>query len=210
MEENKTLTPPQEKAALSFEHEGENQLPEAQKQVTIPVKFNKETKNLTAGEAQILAQKGMKFEMIENDFDKLRTLASRQKMSVGEFISDLERRQNQKRREELIAECGGNEEIADRVLQFENGEKADDGLSELKEYFPTVKSLDDLPRAVVESARLKGENLLNTYLKYRLIKRKQAAEKSLFEQGAANASVGSLKSAGVPAEDDFIKALWGK
>ena len=63
---------------------------------------------------------------------------------------------------------------------------------------------------MVESARLKGENLLNSYLKYRLVKKRQADEERLFERGANDASVGSVKSAGESDDDAFLRALWGK
>ena len=81
---------------------------------------------------------------------------------------------------------------------------------ELREYFPTVKSLDDLPRAVVESARLKGENLLNSYLRYRIVRKRQTEKEALAEQNAEQSSVGSQKSAAGSGDDAFLKALWGR
>ena len=210
MEENGVLTETEEKNGGPLSEADGETAADAANQVTIPVKFNKEVRNLTAGEAATLAQKGMKFEMIENDFCKLRDLANKQKMSVPEYIKSLEKRETQARREELLAECGGNEKLADRVLELENGERTEEGLDELREYFPTVKSLDDLPRAVVESARLKGENLLNAYLRFRLIKKRQSEKEKLFEKAAENASIGSLKGPFSAGDDTFIKALWGR
>lgn len=210
MEENGVLTETEEKNGDLFKEEGGKTEAAPDDQVTISVKFNKEIKNLTADEAATLAQKGMKFEMIEDDFCKLRDLANKQKMSVPEYIESLEKRETKVRREELLAECGGNEKLADRVLELENGEKADDGLDELREYFPTVKSLDDLPRAVVESARLKGENLLNSYLRYRIVRKRRIEKENLAEQNAAQSSIGSQKSAAAGGDDAFLKALWGR
>lgn len=210
MEENNISAEPQADANTELAQNTENQTGEVQNEVTIPVKFNKEVKNITAEQAASLAQKGMKFEMIEDEFLKLRNLAAKSKMSVREYINHLENEQSAARREELLEECGGNEALADRVMELESGAPQNDGLEELKEYFPTVKSLDDLPRAVVESARLKGENLLNSYLRFRFIKRRQKAEENLFESAAKNASIGSLKSPDTAVTDTFIKALWGK
>ena len=45
--------------------------PNALSEVVIPVKFNKEIKNLTVEEASLLAQKGMKFDLIKDDFEKI-------------------------------------------------------------------------------------------------------------------------------------------
>lgn len=210
MEENDVLTETEEiNGNLAEEQSGKTEAA-AESGVTIPVKFNKETKNLTAGEAAILAQKGMKFEMIEEEFSTLRDLASKQKMSVPEYINSLKKGQEAARREELLAECGGNEKLADRVLELENNKKSDDGLEELREYFPTVKSLEDLPRAVVESARLKGENLLNSYLRYRVIRKKSIEKQNLAEQTAEQSSIGSQKSVAASGEDAFLKGLWGR
>ena len=208
MEENKQSVIP-DAAPTPSAADPENRTGEAAN-VTIPIKFNKETKNLTADEAATLAQKGLKFELIEKDFCKLKDLAGRQKMSVPEYISELEKNQSVLRKNEILNEYKENDALAERIVELEKGKEEDDGLEELREYFPSVKSLSDLPRAVVESARLKGENLLNSYLKYRIVKKRQADDERYFERSAKNASIGSLKSGGDTAGDDFIKALWGK
>ena len=207
MEENKATALPE---AQPIPSAGEAQtISEESANMTIPVKFNKEIKNLTAAEAATLAQKGLKFQMIEEDFSKLRDLAGRQKMSVPEYISALQKNQAKLRKDEILKEYKESDALAERIVELEKGEE-EDGLEELREFFPTVKSLEDLPRAVVESARLKGENLLNTYLKYRIVKRRQADDERNLERAAKEASIGSLKSGGDSATDDFIKALWGK
>lgn len=208
MEENTTLAAPEAEQDFSAA-EAENQPAPAQPQPTVSVKFNKEIKTLTAEEAATLAQKGLKFQMIENDFLKLKDLAAKQNLSVPKYLSELEKQGAKARKEQILSEYEGSEALADRIVELEGGNK-DDGLDELREYFPTVKDLSDLPRAVVESARLRGENLLNAYLKYRLVKKRRAADERLFEKEAANASVGSLKSAAGYDGDEFIKALWGK
>lgn len=207
MEETKTEALPEAQSSDSCP--AENHIDE-EKQTTIPVKFNKETKNLTAEEAATLAQKGLKFQMIEDDFLRLKTLAASKKMSVPEYISDLEKIGAEQRKEQILSEYKESDALATRIVELENREKEDEGLEELRKYFPTVKNLSDLPRAVVESARLRGENLLNSYLKYRLISKRKADDERLFEHDAKKASVGSLKGGTDTADDDFIKALWGK
>lgn len=210
MAENNMLTEPQETDDTALVPADETKTSDGEDEIAVTVKFNKEIKNLTANEAATLAQKGMKFQMIENDFLKLKTLAGKHNKSVPEYISDLEKQDTDRRREELLGECGGNETLANRVLELENGRQNDDGLEELKEFFPTIKSLDDLPRAVVESARLRGENLLNSYLKYRIIKRRRQRDEDMFERDMKSASIGSQRGTVAPADDDFIKALWGR
>lgn len=208
-EKNVSAKPQAEETDFSATSVG-NQTAGEPGEVTIPVKFNKEIKNLNAEEAAVLAQKGMKFEMIENDFERLRSIAAKNKMSVPAYISELEKKQAADRRKELLSECAGNEALADRVMELEDSTEPESDLDEIREYFPTVKSLDDLPRAVVESARLKGENLLNSYLRFRFIKKRQKAQDHLFENAAGKASIGSLRSPEAADDDVFIKALWGK
>ena len=207
MEEIKEPVLPKTEPAPSAESEPTTS--DASAEITIPIKFNKEIKNLTAEEAATLAQKGLKFQMIEEDFSKLRDLAGKQKMSIPEYISALQKNQEKLRKDEILKEYKESDALAERIVELERGDE-EDGLSELREFFPTVKSLDDLPRAVVESARLKGENLLNTYLKYRIVKRRQADDERNTARAAKDASIGSLKSGGDTAGDDFIRALWGK
>lgn len=209
MTDSKVITEPQEIGDTAVSASAQTGASEAQEHA-LSVKFNKETKNLTEQEAVTLAQKGMKFELIEEDFSRLRNLANKQKMSVPEYIKDLEAKQGAARREELLNQCGGNEALADRVLELEGERHEDDSLLELREYFPTVKSLDDLPRAVVESARLKGENLLNAYLRHRILCRRRQSDEDLFEKSIQKASIGSQKGCLEPPQDDFIKALWGR
>ena len=48
--------------------------PEAEKEVFVPVKFNKEIKNLGLEDAARLAQMGLKFEAIADDYEALKTL----------------------------------------------------------------------------------------------------------------------------------------
>lgn len=210
MAENNMFSEPQETDDTAVTENGENQTLNGQKDATISVKFNKEIKNLTAIEAANLAQKGMKFELIENDFAKLKDLAGKHNLSVPEYIKALENEHADKHRQELLDQCGGNEQLADRVLELENGQKNDDSLEELREFFPTIKSIDDLPRAVVESARLKNESLLNSYLKYRILRKRRQREEDLFERDTNNASIGSQKSAAPADYDAFLRALWGR
>ena len=76
----------QEKASAETEN-----IPEAENEVFVPVKFNKEIKNLGLKEAAALAQKGLKFEAIADDFAALKSLAAKRGHSVSEYIAELSR-----------------------------------------------------------------------------------------------------------------------
>ena len=47
-------------------------IPNAEREIFVPVKFNKEIKNLTIEEASELAQKGLKFDAVSEDYKTLR------------------------------------------------------------------------------------------------------------------------------------------
>ncbi len=182
--------------------------------ITIPIKFNKEIRHISADEAATLAQKGMKFDMISSDLERLRKMASVNGSSITDFITALEKNQAQAKRLEVLEECGGNEQLADKIigLQADKSESSGD-LGELQSFFPEIKDESELPEGVLEKSRLTGENLLNCFLRYRLQQERAAEANIAAQKAAANSSVGSLSSANsrhdaVSAE--FLKGLWSR
>ena len=156
-------------------------------------------------------QKGMKLDAISDELSRLRKIAAGK--SISEFLTALERQQSEKRKEELLSECGGNEELAERLMKLEaNGDTDKSDLAELQQFFPAVKTVDDLPRTVVERAETLGSNLLNEYLRYREGERIKRRESERFAKAAAAASVGALGNNGASdaANAEFLRALWGK
>ena len=189
----------------------EDTTPEAEKEVFVPVKFNKEIKNLGLKEAAALAQKGLKFEAIADDFAALKSLAAKRGHSVSEYIAELSRQNEENRRQELTEECGGNEKMADYVMQLEKSGEESDDFKELNAEFPEIKSIADLPAAVVENAELRGTKLLDEYLRYRLTEEREAKTDALKQKNAENLSLGSLtdRKGGInPETAEFLKGLW--
>lgn len=182
--------------------------------VSVPVKFNKEIKNLPIYEAAQYAQKGMKYDLISDDYKRLKELAQKQNKSVGEFLSFVEKTVNENRKNELISECG-NEQIADRVLGLENkvNDNKFDSFNELNENFPDIKSAEQLPEEVVGAANEKGSRLLDEYLRYLLKEKRNKAKLLKQSESAKVSSVGSLNEADVKEYDltrqEFLKGLWG-
>lgn len=186
--------------------------PQEKEEVIIPVKFNKEIKNLTAEEASTLAQKGMKFDLIRESYEKLKGLAEASGKSVPDFLQELEREKYEKQKAELLEKCSGDEALVERIISLEKGNQTEkEEIDEIKKYFPKIKVKDDLPQEVVESSKLKGTLLLDEYLRY-LLKQKYEQEKSAkFEENLKGASIGSLKSRKSPISpetQEFIKGLW--
>lgn len=184
--------------------------------ITIPVKFNKEIRRLTADEAAQLAQKGLKFDLISGDYERIRQIAGRSGHSVSEFLNGLEENQHKAHRQELLEKCGGNEELAEHILTLEDGmtgEKSP-GFAELQEQFPEIAEPSQLPGEVLEASSAKGTALLDEYLRYRLKKQREIRNAEKTRESASAASIGSQRhcaAAGYdPANTEFIRGIWGR
>ena len=189
----------------------EETTPSTGKEVFVPVKFNKEIKNLGLEDAARLAQMGLKFEAIADDYEALKNIAAKAGHSVSEYIAELSRQNDENRRQELTEECGGNEKMADYVMQLEKSGEESDDFAELTAEFPKIKSISDLPDSVVQKSELRGTKLLDEYLRYRLTEEREAASAALKQKNAENLSLGSLtdRKGGInPETADFLKGLW--
>lgn len=178
----------------------------------IDVKFNKEIKSLSVEEASLLAQKGMKFELIERDFNLLKCLAKRQDKSVSRFLEDL-RQETLNERRRILAEKCSEEALVDKIMMLEESKCDCDfsSFAELNEAFPNIKSPEQLPDAVIEASRLKGTLLLDEYLRYRLEQKNQTNKRIKAQENAERVSLGSQRSKknnANPETEEFIKGLW--
>ncbi|MGI6280392.1 MAG: hypothetical protein ACOYJS_07535 [Acutalibacteraceae bacterium] len=180
--------------------------------ILIPVKFNKEIRNLSLEQAGNLAQKGLKFESIEKEYISLRQMAAEDKKSVPEFIAELKRQRYEEKIKKLTEKCGGDRELADHILALEEANaKSDNGFSELREHFPKFKTIDDLPASVVENSRLKGTLLLDEYLRYLFLQKRLADEAEKRIKAAEISSTGSQTNRTDPLSpetEEFLRGLW--
>ena len=185
--------------------------PKSEEPIKIPIKFNKETRNLSLEEATTLAQKGLKFESIEKEYNLLKQLALRENKSIPLYIAELDRRYNEEKKQSLTEKCGGNEEIAEHILSLENEKKAGDGFDELTSAFPEIKSKKNLPREVLDNAELKGTLLLDEYLRYLLSQKRNAQTVARKQREGEKSSTGSLKNrrdSHTSETEEFLKGLW--
>lgn len=182
---------------------------------TVSIKFNKEKRDIPLSEAAVLAQKGLKYELIQSDFERLKTLAQKSGKSIGEYLSGIEQKISDERRAGLMEQTGGNRELTDYIMSLE-GEKGafDNGFCEVKAMFPEIKQIGELPEEVLCASEESGKNLLDTYLRY-LLKERRRKEEAKNKIAAANrAGIGSLKTGCRPEENaasiEFLKGLWSK
>lgn len=180
-------------------------------EIFVPVKYNKEIRNLELNKAAELAQKGLKFEAIAADYENLKRIAAKSGKSVSEFLCVLEQENRETRKKELLEECGGNEEMADYVLSLENNPEENLGFEELKAEFPDIKDISDLPESVVQNAKMKGTLLLDEYLRYRHNEKRSARKAAAQSENNDALSIGPQtdRKGGVsPETAEFLKGLW--
>lgn len=158
-----------------------------------------------------LIKKGMKFDIISDDYARLKGLASDEGQSVSELLTALEGKRLDKRKSELTEKCGGNGEMAEYILGLEGASRDTTGFDELKKEFPEIKVLEELPGSVIEKAELRGTRLLDEYLRY-LHNLQKNADKALKNSLLADKmSIGSQtdRSGGInPETVEFLKGLW--
>ena len=97
--------------------------------------------------------------------------------------------------------------------KLELSDELKETFKELNESFPEIKSIEDLPKSVIENAIKSGKPLLDEYLRYRLLQEKAIKENVSAQKNAENSSVGSQlnKSRGEnPETAEFLKGLWRK
>lgn len=88
-----------------------------------------------------------------------------------------------------------------------------EGFHEVKENFPEIKSIEDLPDEVIENAVNSKKPLLDEYLRYRLLQEKAVKENLSAQENAIKSSVGSQQNKAKgenPEAAEFLKGLWRK
>ncbi len=182
-----------------------------EKEFTLPIKFNKELRRLSLEEATTLAQKGLKLESVERELSLLKDLAARQGKSLPDYINFLIEAYKEERKKNYLEKCGGDEELAQRLLESEKSIPSQSGIEELSESFPNIKSAEDLPQEVLNAMELKGTKPLDEYLRYLLAQKKRERESREQHKTASTASTGSLLSRNkteTEATEEFLKGLW--
>ncbi len=181
--------------------------------ITVPIKFNKEIKNLSLDEAQQLAQKGMKYDLISADFARLKALATAEGKNVSDYITAIEGRTKAARKESLLEKVGGDEQMAEHIMSLEQSQQSStDGMEEVRKDFPEIKTPSDLPAEVQNIVKEKGGNYFDEYLKYlhrQAKKSENAKQKQAKSQRMSAGSQSRFIGDGMSAvKQEFINGLW--
>ncbi len=204
---------------------------------TVPVKYNKQYRELTPEEAGIYAQKGMKYDALEPDLAKLKQLAALSGRSLSQVIDGIYRANQELEKQDCMRLAGGNPQAAAELLEARNlkggrayealleaerkaseteraatGSRLADEFIQLQRECPEIGSLDDLPDSVLEAAARKETPLMLEYLLYR--RREENSLRRAKEDGAAarTAAAGSLRDLSgdsqSPAFSAMLDGLW--
>lgn len=204
---------------------------------TVPVKYNKQYRELTPDEASVYAQKGMKYESLEPHLAKLRLIGQQTGLSLEKILDGVYQASENLARKRILEQTGGNQALADQLMearQLKNKSAYDAMLShaqqtaenqkkdnnqrlaaefqELRAACPELDRIDDLPDSVLQAALRSGRDLLSEYLRYQHTQSRRVKEAAAQGEKARNAAVGSL--AGDAAPDDtpalsaMLKGVW--
>ena len=193
----------------------ENVTPASAEELSVKIDFDGEERSYSISEIKVLAQKGLDYGLIIGDYERIKQMARQNDKNVSEYLSFLEAQRFEARRAELLEKCG-DEELAGYILNLESECNTFDNRSfkELKEYFPNITDISELPECVVNSAKVKGSSIVDEWLRYRHKKQMRLSALNNLEASAANSSIGSQREHIAadydPAKLQFIKGIWGK
>lgn len=162
---------------------------------TIAVKFNKKNIVLSAEDAAKYAQMGMKYEQLHPLIASLDLAAAREDKNLHDFVDEVCSSRDKARREAILARVGGDEELADILMQ-NIGVRAKEKLSALekakaeeltdekalrrefsgrKKDFHGVEDYDNLPKKVKTDAISENISLFDSWLRYRFTEEQKCA-----------------------------------
>lgn len=199
----------------------------------LEIKYNHECKGLTREEAATLAQKGMHYEGLYQNLERIADLKG---VTVKELINSFETEQDEAYRRELAEKFGNDEETINIMMEhYQNGKQgkidaaknkrlqdeatAEQNINtrlanefiELQKEFPDLQEFADLPESVRRAAA-EGKDLTHAYLLHQHRENKKIAAAKASEEAAAAKSAGSLGGSAAEdmSEDAFLKGLFNK
>lgn len=208
------------------EQDEENSLP------VLSIKFNKKNFDLKYEEAVSFAQKGMKYDQISGDLQKLKDHAARSGKSFSEFVAGLEEAEINVIRQQCKETAGGNEEyeqllfdkaLKDRDLKLQEyndaraakekseqeslEQKIADGVIAISKLNPEIKDVSEIPESVFRMAEEEGISIREAYLLTEFNNRKAVEAAKKAEAAAKASSSGSLKDDAGQGESSVISAF---
>ena len=211
---------------------------EEQAAVVIPVKYNKEYRELSIEEASTLAQKGLKFDSIAPMLQQINYIAASEGKTPAQIVQELYDSRETNLRQSLGERVNFDEELVEKLMELEHSkaknayeamlkaqedaEKEEkDGIntrlatefSELQAEFPEFKEFKSVPKSVIDFAVKKNISLYDAYLRHKHTENKKQANAAAVQTKSAKATTGSQASATQSAsdtvDDALLRGIWG-
>ncbi len=161
---------------------------------TLTVKYNHQSRTLTADEAAAYAQMGMKYEAMQPTLDRLGALAASRRQTLDQYVTAAEADAQRALLAAATAETGdpaaAAAQVAEQTLAAETT-RLREQMTELAEAGVGITDLQDLPAAAREDARQNGRTLLDAYLRHQWHEQQAVAAEAAAAATAANAALGS-------------------
>ncbi len=169
---------------------------------TLTVKYNHESRTLTAEDAARYAQMGMKYEALHPTVERLTALAASRQQTLAQYVTAAEADARQQLLAQYTDELGdptaAAARVADESLTAETT-RLEGELAELAAAGVAVTAVEQLPDAVRADARAHSRTLLDAYLRYQWQEGRAREQARADAETAAAAAVGS-QSAPPPAD----------
>ena len=167
-------------------------------------------------ELQEIKEKAYKYDLIAEDYEAVLKMAAVKNLSVKDFLNTLKQNEKADIRNGFFEKYAEDEELKSYILELEakREAEADTELLEINKYFPEIKSLSDIPKEVIVSAKMRGTGLLLEYLLY--IRQKALIKRDLEKnkESANKTSIGSQRESLCadydPSKLQFIKGIWNR
>lgn len=204
--------------------------------IVIPVKFNKQYRELSFDEAVTYAQKGMKYDDIQPSITKLNYLAAQSKQGFKQFVEDLYKAHEEHIKSKLREKAGDDEQLFNDLLELERSkskkayeelvkaekqaeeqEKQDEvkrvagEYEQLKKEFPEYDEFSKVPKQIIQLAQKHNITLLDAKLRYDLQQSRKAETAKKAQQKASKSTTGSMQSEKEQTSEfsALLRGIWG-
>lgn len=206
---------------------------EAAEPPVIRAKFNKQEREYSLEEARPLVEKGLKYDAIQADYDRLRYLAKSMEIGVSDLVDRLMKSADDKMYNDILSECDGNEAAAKQLFEYRKSErdqkfvryKEEEARQESEEAKMAEKELTErlaqeyielsrefpgrfsefkhVPPSAVKEAVNQKISLLDAYLRFQHRETAKAQKAKTQREAAKQSSAGSMAGESDHADPDF-------
>ncbi len=162
------------------------------------INFNGKRISLKENQAKHFVKLGIESEKNEKAYEIFNFLAKRDGKTLLDFAKDLKEYKDTSLKQKYLEKVGEDEELANLLFESKNSLVnvnllTDDGFEKVKENFPHIKQIEDLPSEVLVLSETADISLFDAYLRYIFSQQQKINNQRLVENQNKSNSTGSLK-----------------